>query len=69
MYPIDEYLTELEATGIRAYRQAYHAEYMRLHKPERAGEREYLVYWSELAHRAGNTARERVLAATPTLTP
>ena len=63
MYTIHEYLTEAEARAERAYSQAYYEEYMRLYKPGYSGDRERLVYWSELAHRAGRAARERVLDA------
>ena len=63
MYSIYEYLSEAEAGAERAYRQAYHAEYMRVYEPGHGEDRERLVYWSELAHQAGKAARERVLAA------
>ena len=63
MYTIYEYLTEPEARAERAYRQAYYDEYMRLYKRGHSEDQERLVYWSELAHRAGNAARERVLDA------
>ncbi len=66
MHTIDEYLSDVEASAERAYRQAYYSEYMRLYEPGRSGDRERLVYWSELAHRAGKAAREKVLNGMPT---
>ena len=60
MYTIDEYLTELEARAERTYREAYCAEYLRLYEPGHSTDRERLMYWSELAHRAGKAAREKV---------
>ena len=62
MYTLDTYLTPAEARAERAYLEAYRAEYERLYKAEWAGDRERLVYWSEVAHRVGRSARERVLA-------
>ena len=61
MYTLNSYLPEHEARAERTYRQAYCAEYLRLHDPQHASNRERLLYWSELAHRAGKAARERVL--------
>ena len=63
MYTLDTYLTPAEARAERAYLEAYRAAYARLYEPEWAGDRERLVYWSELAHAAGRSARERVLSS------
>ena len=62
MYTLDSYLPEHEARAERAFRHAYCAEYTRLYKPCYSEDRERLVYWGELAHRAGKLARERVLS-------
>ena len=62
MYALDEYLTETESAAERAYFAAYRREYERNYDPKYAGDREKLIYWSALAHSAGKTARERVLA-------
>ena len=62
MYTLDSYLPEHEARAERAFRHAYCAEYTRLYRPGYSEDQERLVYWSELALRAGKTARERVLA-------
>ena len=61
MYTLDSYLPEHEARAERAYRQAYCVEYLRLHEPKHASNRERLLYWSDLAHRAGKAARDKVL--------
>ncbi len=63
MYTLDEYLTDEEADAARAYLSAYCAEYDRVWQAGCAGDRERLMYWSELAHQAGKAARERSLAA------
>ncbi len=63
MDTLDRYLTESEAGGERAYRRAYHAEYTRLWEPNRSGDRERLLFWSELAHQVGKSARALALAA------
>ena len=63
MYSIYEYLSDREAEAEQAFRQAYSAEYIRLYDPGHARDREHLVYWTELACRAGKAARERVLGA------
>lgn len=63
MDTLDGYLTEAEADAERAYRRAYHAEYTRLWEPNRSGDRERLLFWSELAHWAGKSARALALAA------
>lgn len=61
MEPLSTYLSELEARAEEAYSQVYWNEYMRLYEPRYKSDREHLVYWSELAHRAAKAARERVL--------
>ena len=63
METVYEYLTAVEAEGQRAFLQAYREEYTRLYKPGYSEDGERLVYWSELAHRAGCIARNRVLSA------
>ena len=62
MYTLDTYLTPAEARVERAYLQAYRGAYARLYEPKWTGDREHLLYWSQLAHAAGRSARERVLA-------
>lgn len=63
------YLTEAEARAVCAYREAYSAEYMRLYEPRHAGDHERLLFWSELAHRAGKSAQEKALLAQPVALP
>ncbi|MDQ3327461.1 MAG: hypothetical protein M3506_02915 [Chloroflexota bacterium] len=60
---LDGYLTEAEAAAERAYRRAYHAEHTRLWEPNRSGDRERLLFWNELAHQVGKSARALALAA------
>ena len=62
MYTLDSYLHEQEARAEQAFRLAYCSEYTRLHEPGYSWDQERLVYWSELALRAGKLARERVLS-------
>ncbi len=63
MDTLDGYLTESEAGAEHAYRRAYHAEYTRLWEPNRSGDRERPLFWSELAHQVGKSARALALAA------
>ncbi|MDQ3856770.1 MAG: hypothetical protein M3281_10310 [Chloroflexota bacterium] len=63
MDTIDSYLTEAEAEAEHAYRRAYSAEYLRLYDPLLSGDRQYVVYWSALAHAAGKLARARARGA------
>ncbi len=69
MDSINQYLTQAEAGGERAYLQAYRRDYARLidterlrrlDVPERNG---LLAYWTWLAHSAGARAREAYLHA------
>ena len=61
MYGISSYLTEAEGRAEQEYRRAYYDEYMRLYDPAHSTRPERVVYWSELAHRAGKSARDRSL--------
>ncbi len=67
MDSIDQYLTQAEAGGERAYRSGYHTEASRLHDATRLAslsehERtQQLAYWVYLAHCAGARARARYL--------
>ena len=63
METVYEYLTVVEAEGQRAFLKAYREEYTRPYKPGYSEDRKRLVYWSELAHRAGCIARNRALSA------
>lgn len=62
MYTIYTYLSDAEARAEHRYRQVYYTEYMRVYETGRSTDRERLLLWSELAHRAGKSARDRILA-------
>ncbi len=66
MYTLESFLPEHEARAERAYLEGYRTEYARLSEPGQAADRERLLYWSELAHRAGKAARETELGRVPT---
>lgn len=63
METLNLYLAEHEVRAEQAYRTAYYNEYMRVFEASRSENREQLVFWSELAHRAAKIARDKVLAA------
>lgn len=62
MEAIRAYMTEPEARAEDVYREVYYAEYMRVYEPKRSTDRERQVFWSDLAHRAARSARDKILA-------
>ena len=58
-----DYLTDSEARAERAFRQAYCVEYTRLYERQAVSDADRLAFISQLALRAGQVARERVLQA------
>ncbi|MEJ7652029.1 MAG: hypothetical protein WKH64_01055 [Chloroflexia bacterium] len=63
MDTIDMYMTEIEARGEHAFREAYYIEYMRLFDSTYVNDHQRQEFWSALAHQAGKLARERVFTA------
>jgi hypothetical protein len=62
MQTLNVFFSEAEARAELAYRAVYYAEYMRVYEPGRADDRVRLLFWSDLAHRAAASARDRTLA-------
>ena len=61
MSTLDTFLSDSEIKAEQEYRQVYYTEYMRVYEPARADDREKLLFWSDLAHRAAKSARDRML--------
>lgn len=55
-------LTDVEASGARAYVEAFRAEYERVYDQRHAGDMTMLRFWQSLAHTSARVARERTLA-------
>lgn len=56
-----ELLTDVEASGARAYVEAFRAEYERVYDASNAGDVTMLRFWQSLAHTTARVARERAL--------